>query len=438
VGIIDTLAQAVIRRDGWVNVLAGLGLAGRDRGAGTAFDSPPLLDLPTLAALYHHDDICRTVVSIYPEEALRRGIPIKGEDAQGKVTRALRTLNARVQIQRGAIWGRCFGGGVVVIGARDGKPCDTPLAPGQHPIDSLDVYDRRQAFRESCYDDIRSGTSFGDAKLFRITPVRGGTFYVHRSRCLVFGGAETAPLEREQNAGWDYSVLQVVYEVIKQFANGHLALGNMLTDASQAVMKIRGLIAAVAGGQKEALSRRLQLVDLSRSVARAVMLDADGGEEFTKVATSFSDVPAAIDRLANRLAAATRIPVTILMGQAPAGLNATGESDVRTWYDRVASYREHEIAPHVEKLLSILAPGSSVAWPALWQPTDTEKALNAKTVAETDSLYIADNVHTPEEIAAARHYVPHDESLRAIPVAPSPPPSPKKALNGAAPPRPQA
>jgi uncharacterized protein len=431
-GVLD-LIEGVVRGDGWANVLAGLGLASRDRGANTEFLAGMRLDPQTLAELYRYDDICRTVVSLYPQEALKRGILVKGEpspdddEPPGPVTLELDRLRVRYQIQRAATWGRLFGGALIVLGVRDGRLPTEPLGPGPHRIDFLDVYDRRQIQREQTWDDPREW-SFGDCKIFRVTQVRGGQFLVHRSRCLVFGGAETADREREENAGWDDSVLQVVYEVVKLFSAGYLSVGNMLTDASQAVFKIRGLIAAVAGNQREALSRRLQLVDLSRSVARAVMLDADGGEEFTKVPTQFADVPQTLDRLAARLAAATGIPVTRLLGQAPAGLNATGESDTRNWYDSVQVYRKHEIEPQVQRVFSLLAPGSRPQWPALWVPTDLEVATLGKTEAETDALYISNDVFLPEEIKAKRKgYAPAP--------APAPAPVPVKP-NGAPPPTP--
>ena len=49
---------------------------------------------------------------------------------------------------------------------------------------------------------------------------------------------------------------------------------------------------------------------------------------------SLTGVTEVMDRMINMVAAVSGIPVTVLMGQAPAGLNATtSESDIRSWYD---------------------------------------------------------------------------------------------------------
>lgn len=404
-----------IRSDGWQNTMTRLGTA-LDRATHTTF-VPTKLPSSTLSALFHGDDTARLICSIYVEEALRLG--------WGKVPE-LDRLNALQKIQEAAIWGQVFGGGVIVIGAEDGQDPRMPLRlPLVQPIRWLDVYDRRRVERSQGLTG-----SLEDAEIFRVTPLYGATFEIHRSRCLTFGGALTASEEKERNAGWDDSILQVVYDTIRQFNDAHLALGNMLTDASQSVIKMRGLIAAMAGGQKEDIETRAQLISLTRSVARAVLLDAGdgaggGAEDYSKIATSFSGVPEAIDRLANRLAAATRIPVTILMGQAPAGLNATGETDLRSWYDRVQSFREQKIDPQVRRLFEIAGLDCEPSWPSLWQETDAEQTSRQKTDAEIDSIYFDLGVVTADKIAArVKSRYPGLEIAPPVPALPAPTPAP--------------
>ncbi|MFQ8761936.1 MAG: anti-CBASS protein Acb1 family protein [Intestinimonas sp.] len=53
------------------------------------------------------------------------------------------------------------------------------------------------------------------------------------------------------------------------------------------------------------------------------------------------------------LSGASRIPVTKLFGRSPAGMNATGESDLRNYYDYVDTLREAKLRPILEKLLPV-------------------------------------------------------------------------------------
>lgn len=399
-------AAAVRRVDGWFNEWTGLGTA-RDRATYTYMARDPWIDDETLSALYNQDDLAQTIVSIYPEEALSRGWIIPDAPA----SEALKALRARDTIEEAATWGRLYGGCVVVVGTDDPAPAREPLPPGKWCVRYLAVYDKREVFREDVFSDP-AHSDYGKTNVFRVTPTNGRTFYVHRSRCLIFGGKKTPKREREELHGWDASVLQAIYPVLRDFGSAYLAISNMLTDASQGVLRMKGLVAAMTGEEQQVIKDRLALIDLSRSVARSIFLDSDGAETYEKLTTTFAGVPDIADRFANRLAAATRIPVTILMGQAPAGLNATGEADMQAWFKRVAAYRTHEIEPQIKRLLEILGhPGVEIGWPAFVEETDTQKAARRKTEAEIDKIYATDiGAVAPEEVfetARVRALYPH-------------------------------
>jgi hypothetical protein len=115
--------------------------------------------------------------------------------------------------------------------------------------------------------------------------------------------------------------------------------------------------------------------------------------------------------------------VTLLMGESPAGLNATGAADIRGFYDNVAAWRKSDIEPGLKRILKcVLAearqglgaaesvdgsanagePEWDIKWPSLYQPTDKEKAEVRKIVADTDSVYITSGVLDPTEVTLSR------------------------------------
>ena len=114
-----------------------------------------------------------------------------------------------------------------------------------------------------------------------------------------------------------------------------------------------------------------------------------------------------------RLAAAARLPVSLLMGQAPAGMNATGESDTRFFYDQVRAEQE-ALKPKLEHLVKIMKGDENIAvnieFPALWQMTDREKAELRRMEAETDRIYLQEGVLLPEEVAIKR-FSSHDFAI---------------------------
>jgi phage-related protein (TIGR01555 family) len=150
--------------------------------------------------------------------------------------------------------------------------------------------------------------------------------------------------------------------------------------------------------------KRMELVDMSRSISRSIILDAED-EDFRRDTYGFSGVPEILEKMMLRLAAAARLPVSLLMGQAPAGMNATGESDTRFFYDQVKAEQE-ALKPKLEKLVKIIVGDENakvgIEFPALWQMTDREKAELRRMEAETDRIYLQEGVLLPEEVAIKR------------------------------------
>lgn len=409
---IDRIVNLVssVRADGWYNSLTGFGTS-RDRTTGSRFAADDRLLDTELTDLFHHNDMARKIVSIVPREMLRQGYTLTSStpDAAETVAAKMKALRVNTKLRRAMTWGRLYGGCVVFVGADDGQPADTPLqVDNVRAVNFLDVYDRRRAWPEASYQSTRDPL-FGEPEIFCLQSLQGGTSYVHQSRLLIFRGAETDDQTRAQMQGWDYSILQCLYDTLGLFDDSYRAARLMLSDASQAVFKMKGLIGMLAGGMKADLETRARLLDVTRSIARAVMLDADAGEEFTKVPTQFAGVPDVLVQACNRLSAGTDIPVKVLIGMSPAGLNATGDADIRLWYDLLKSDQENELSPLFGRLIRLCANGTGFrnavvthTFNSLWQETPQEQVNRRKTVAETDAIYIQNEVLAPEEIARNR------------------------------------
>ena len=55
------------------------------------------------------------------------------------------------------------------------------------------------------------------------------------------------------------------------------------------------------------------------------------------------------------MAGAAGIPATRLFGRSPDGMNATGESDLKNYYEMIDGMRERSLRPALEKLLPVMA-----------------------------------------------------------------------------------
>lgn len=423
------------RFDGWMNLFTGLGTA-RDKSQAWDFARESFLDPERLDALFHFNDLARRVVSALPDEAMRHGFDLENtdDDADAEqvqeecaaVQATLDQLGAEKRMHEGMVWGRLFGGSGVLIGAEGAGDPSLPMRDENvRRILFLSVLDRRELWPRSFYGDPMK-PKFGEVETYYYrplgaamagglpltpvpAPVNVGERIIHESRIIMFRGSLTSRWNRRVNLGWDASVLDPVYQTLMQTAGNWAGVCHLMTDLAQGVFKIKGLMDLIAAGQEDTMRKRMEIVDMGRSVARSVILDAEG-EDFERKGTPLTGVPDLVNATWQRLAAAAEMPVTVLMGMSPAGLNATGDSDIRNWYDRVRSYQQLTVKPKLDRLVKLAAQVSGVdnpaAWevsfPSLWQMSPKERADLGYQVAQADKLYVDMGAVLPEEVALAR------------------------------------
>ncbi len=410
------------RFDGWENQLTGFGTT-RDKSTYGYVGAFVRIPDQELANLYHSDDIAARIVNIVPDEMLREGFEVKIGDpaAETIIAEKFDSLGANAKLADGIRWGRLYGGAALLIGADDGRDASLPLIPERaKDISYLYVIERRVLWPATYYTQA-GHPKLGLPETYFVTPVvagggtQTGTVIVHESRLILFGGAKTSAFEKLTLAGWDISVLQRPYEILRQFNTGWKAVETLLTDGNQAVFKMTGLAEMMRAGQETLVRRRMNVMEMFRSAMRALVIDADSQESYERHGVAFGSIPETLDKLCLRMSASAELPVTILMGQSPAGMNATGESDFRWHYDRLRAKQKTELAPPVRRLTLIWLQTEAgraavkkkpdaitVTFPPLWTETPLNEAIRRKTIAEADSAYQLAGVFLSEEIALAR------------------------------------
>lgn len=409
--------DALARSDGWANVAAGFGTSRDKMQAGVFLEDAPL-DAQILSAMYYGDDMSATIVDAILKEAFRRGYCLEAEDSDPTAVEALEEhagkLDLDAKLKQAATWGRLFGGCLLIMGADDGQALSEPLNEKRiKTVSYLLLVDARQAQPETYCTEL--GPRLGDAETYRCTVPAGNTtisLTVHHSRCIRFGGTDVDAERRRRLRGWDQSVLQRPYDVLRSFGHAMQGVSTMLADASQGVFTIKGLMQMLASNQRKPLQERMQMLDYGRSTTRSIVLDE--GETFTKVGSNFGGIPEMLDRLYQRVSAAADMPVSILFGRSAAGMNATGDLDLESWRVEVASYAADVLAPRIARAYQILSlakdaptrgnplPGLEVEWHPLTLQTEKEKAEVYKIKAEADATLVSAGIYDPLEIAISR------------------------------------
>lgn len=416
----DRLKSAISRRfDGWFNSTTGVGAQNGRASMRFGVMEGEYLGLGDLESLYNFDGVCSRIVDAVPEHSLRQGFTVStGESEQETaLLAALDELHAVELLRRAWTWGRLFGGGALFVGVDDGNPPDVELDEGniRRVLWITDV-DRRDLYPitwESDFDSPR----FGQPVLYTLTRM-GGTrsqsVTVHHTRLIRFEGPTPTRRRRLTLNGWGDSVLQRCYQEVMQLRGAFAASGELVQQASQGVLKMRGLMDMMASDTDDLVKRRLWLMDQSRSVARSILLDADG-EDFSRIDSgSLGGVADIMDRMVNMLSGVSKIPVSVLMEGASSNLGSSEDPNTRTWYDALQPEREHVLRPRVNRLVRLVMlsregptqgqepAGWRVVLPSLWQKTPTEEADEKLKQAQTDQIYITAQVLTPEEVAVSR------------------------------------
>ncbi len=410
------------RFDAWENPLTGFGTT-RDKTTYTKFGAFERLADVDLSNLYHGDDMAARMVDIVPQEMFRKGftVDLGDPDLNTWINEKLDNLDAPKRFCDAIRWARLFGGSALLIGADDGQDASLPLDPDRvEAVRYLYTIDRRLLWPVSYYTEA-GHPKLGEPETYMVSPIiQGGASsasvsVVHESRLIIFRGAPTGNIERLAWAHWDISVLQRPHEILRQFNTGWKAVEIMLTDGNQAIFKMTGLAESIGSEGSDYVQKRMNVIEMYRSVLRALVIDADSEESYERAGVSFGSVPETLDKFMLRLAAAVQIPVTILMGQSPAGMSATGDSDFRWFYDRIESEQTTECTPKLRRLVRMILATEeppkdidaakltiNVIWPPLWTETPSAEATRRLSIAQADAAYLTAGVYLPEEVALSR------------------------------------
>ena len=415
--------------DGWANLLTNLGVIGKDKTLAATF-SPDLLDQQTLENLWRGDDIAGVIVEALPEEALRQGFAVQLAEDRTSIDEAVRAAERRIAsvlspsgldvaalLQKADEYERCYGGSAIYLGALDGRKPSGPL--DENAIRSfrfLEVFEPRELRPVEWYTDPLLPKR-GSPRVFEVVPIASydgnqQIRQIHESRLVVFPGIRVSKRTYRENNGWGDSVLNRVYQVLARFNQSFDGSSILLSDFSTSILKIKGLAEILSANDRSLVANRAVALDMSRSVARTTIIDAE--ESYERQTTAVAGLSDLLDKWMERLAAAARMPISILFGRQPGGLNSTGQTDIERWYSGVEAHRTQDLQPRLERILRVLfrakdgptggvEPESwSIVWPALRQLNESQEADRRQKIAQTDQIYYSLGAVTSDEIRRSR------------------------------------
>lgn len=345
-----------------------------------------------LNSMYRTGGILQSIVDLIPADMLREWFTLSDvdPDRQAEFDRVVLKTQIKDRIDEGLRWGRLYGGAVALILIKGQEnSLDKPLDIEAIMPDSfagLWILDRWSGvFPGAELVDDMMDPDFGLPKFYEIRAGENQKLIarVHHSRILRFTGRNLPYLEKIAEMYWGESEIEPVYEDIVLYDSVMANMGNLTFQANVDTLAIKNLEQLFAVGSIEQQKRfwsMMQAQSVCKSNFGTRLIDQE-----TQLSTqqySFAGFNYVVEAVQMNLSAKTHIPVTKLFGRSPAGMNATGDSDMQNYYDFIDGLRESRLRPVLERLVPIICMSTwgevpeemGIVFPPLWTPTAMEVA----------------------------------------------------------------
>lgn len=412
-----TANQAEKTADGFENFVSRLGTNPRNANVlskGYYEFSNLTKNRMQLEAAYRTSWIVGMLVDIVADDMLRAGITITSneaaeniEDMQAEISN-LDILGSVADVVR---WGRLYGGSIGVLQI-EGQDLSTPLdfeRIGQGQFKGITVYDRWQIMPDLTRV-IQTGPDIGLPAYYTIitsqdyiqntmapnpekaqSTMMSGVI-VHHSRIIRQVGIPLPFFQAITEWMWGASVIERLHDRLVSFDTTTLSAANLVNRAYLRTVQVDGLRQILSSGGKaeEALLQQFEYMRMLQTNEGITLLD--GKDTFATQSYSFSGLSDMLIQFGQQISGACGIPLVRLFGQSPAGLNSTGESDLRMYYDNINSQQNKKLRNPMEKILKVLyrsmygkamPTDMRFAFTPLWQISATERATIGKTNTES-------------------------------------------------------
>lgn len=368
------------------------------------------LGYPYLAELSQRAEY-RHVASIWAEHCTRKWIKITGDKAKvEKIITELDRLDARHLI-REAVERECFFGRIHMFmdfGDWD-KPeeLQAPLALDkakigpERPLKRLGIVEPMWCYPGAYSAQNPLAPDFYNPSAWYVS---GRT--VHATRMLTMVGRPMPVMLRPAYAFGGLSLSQMIKPYVDNWLRTRQSVSDLIDAFSVMVLKT-DMGQVLQGGVADQLFARVDLFNKTRSNRGTFVVDKES-EEFENVSAPIAGLDKLQAQAIEQIASVSGIPLVILLGVTPSGLNASSDGEIRAFYDKIAGYQEKIIGPGLKTLLQVVQLSLfgaiddkiGLEFESLWEMSDADKAAVRKSDAEADSSYITSGIVSAEEARA--------------------------------------
>ncbi|MDC5420136.1 DUF1073 domain-containing protein [Acinetobacter baumannii] len=385
----------------YTNFVSNIGTE-RDKASHGSFVKKVIPD-EQLEAVYQHW-LAKRIVNRPASDMLRAGWFFEGiqDNDLLKLKEACKAFNLDGVLLSSLVLSRLYGVCYVLLGTVDGGDLDQPFDLNKLGVGRLEFFTvLKKKYIEADTSKYLSPKEAGgllkQPEFYKLKLDGKSTQRIHHTRLYKFGHADVVNEE-------PVSVLQEVYEDLLDHAAVKKASASLVHESKIDVIRTPGLVDKIKADM-QAVAERFLSVGLLKGLNGMIVLDAE--EEYDSKSYSFGGLPDLMREFSIQAAGAADMPYTILFGQSPAGMNATGEHDTRNYYDSIATKQIWSLKPFMMKLLRVIVqttfgrqiPSLDVVFNPLWQLDAKVRSEVEKANAERDAKYLEMGIITEPQIA---------------------------------------
>ena len=397
-------APPATRRDSIASADLGLGVGGRDKRLTARPSLPVWLSDGELAAVYATGGIGRRIVQAPAIDAVRSGWRV---DTEGERDVA-REIDARLELAERLAYGyamaRLYGGAILLLVTDDDADLEVPLAPGAHELRAVHVVTGPE-IRPVAWDTDPASPRWLLPSVWLVSPIRPGvsapSIRVHASRAVYLSGLSLSPTQDAPRLGLDLSAVDAYWPALRDLELAQASATVLGIELSTPWLRIGAGKTALAGADADAVRDALALFQRSRSVLGLSVLSGD--DELGRDNASLSGIRDLLVAGYERIASVEGIPLTVLIGQPPAGLSTDDASGRATYHRTISGIRVDVLTPALRQIYDVALgsdPERAIVWTPLDAPTSLEIAQIDSALAGRDAALVTAGIVTAEEARA--------------------------------------
>lgn len=226
---------------------------------------------------------------------------------------------------------------------------------------------------------------------------------IHKSRLLKFVGREVPDLLKPAYSFGGLSMSQMAMPYVNNWLRTRQSVADIIHAFSVFLLKTDLSETLMQGGQE--LFQRAEFFNLIRDNKGLMMIDKDA-EDFSNVSAPLGSLDALQAQSQEHLASVSGIPIVKLLGIQPAGLNASSEGELRSFYDWILAMQEKMIRPNLTIILDFVMlnlwgkvdPQITFAFEPLWALDEKAQAELRKTEMDGDIAAVESGILHPIEV----------------------------------------